>query len=177
MISSDLQQSNLASWITTSYLLTSTAIQPLYGRFSDIFGRRACLLMATAVFGLGCLGCACSTDMTTLIMMRALAGLGGGGLMTMSKFICLGSYIETCSAVGCMWLRSVIAQKQQQSSIQTSFPRSSEASTKLSRISSMAQALYAVQPSAVCFLTQSDGASVSLDKFPWPWLACALRQR
>ncbi|KAF5700613.1 multidrug efflux transporter (Eurofung) [Fusarium globosum] len=84
VISSDLQQSNLASWISTSYLLTSTAIQPLYGRFSDIFGRRACLLMATAVFGLGCLGCACSTDMTTLIMMKALAGLGGGGLMTMN---------------------------------------------------------------------------------------------
>ncbi|KAF5710532.1 multidrug efflux transporter (Eurofung) [Fusarium mundagurra] len=84
VISSDLQQSNLAAWITTSYLLTSTAIQPLYGRFSDIFGRRACLLMATAVFGLGCLGCACSTDMTTLIMMRALTGLGGGGLMTMN---------------------------------------------------------------------------------------------
>ncbi|KAF4337734.1 multidrug efflux transporter (Eurofung) [Fusarium beomiforme] len=39
VISSELQQSNLASWITTSYLLTSTAIQPLYGRFSDIFGR------------------------------------------------------------------------------------------------------------------------------------------
>ncbi|KAG9497539.1 hypothetical protein J7337_010400 [Fusarium musae] len=83
VISSDLQQSNLASWITTSYILTSTAIQPLYGRFSDILGRRACLLMATAVFGLGCLGCACSTNMATLIMMRALTGLGGGGLMTM----------------------------------------------------------------------------------------------
>ncbi|KAF4988778.1 hypothetical protein FGRMN_9572 [Fusarium graminum] len=87
VVSSELQHADLASWITTSYLLTSTAIQPLYGRFSDIFGRRACLLLATAVFGLGCLGCACSPDMITLIVMRAVTGLGGGGLMTMTTII------------------------------------------------------------------------------------------
>lgn len=87
LISSELQHSSLASWITTSYLLTSTAVMPLYGRFSDIFGRRACLLCATATFGLGCLGCAVSRDMISLIVMRALTGLGGGGLMTMGKFL------------------------------------------------------------------------------------------
>ncbi|KAM0433399.1 hypothetical protein ACHAPT_004277 [Fusarium lateritium] len=87
LISSEMQYSNLASWITTAYLLTSTAAQPLYGRFSDIFGRRVCLLFATALFGMGCLGCAVSQDMISLIAMRALAGLGGGGLMTMTTII------------------------------------------------------------------------------------------
>ncbi|RSL90558.1 hypothetical protein CDV31_015655 [Fusarium ambrosium] len=87
VISSELQLSWLASWITTSYLLTSTASQPLYGRFSDAFGRRACVLFATALFGLGCLGCAISPTMICLIIMRAIAGLGGGGLMTMTTII------------------------------------------------------------------------------------------
>lgn len=84
-ISSHFGASSFASWITTSYLLTSTAVQPLYGRFSDIFGRRICLLLAAAAFGLGCLGCAVATDVIMLDLMRALAGIGGGGLMTMSE--------------------------------------------------------------------------------------------
>ncbi|KAH7041591.1 major facilitator superfamily domain-containing protein [Microdochium trichocladiopsis] len=87
IISSEFHRSDLASWITTSYLLASTAVQPLYGRFSDVFGRRACLLFATASFGLGCLGCALSANMGSLIFMRAVTGLGGGGLMTMSTII------------------------------------------------------------------------------------------
>lgn len=85
LISSQFQSSNLASWITTSYLVTSTALQPLYGRFSDIFGRRVCLMIATTLFGVGCLGCALSPDLTTLIIMRGITGAGGGGLMTMGE--------------------------------------------------------------------------------------------
>jgi MFS family permease len=87
VISSEFMSSNLASWITTSYLVTSTALQPLYGRFSDIFGRRVCLFVATTLFGLGCLGCALSPDLVTLNLMRALTGIGGGGLMTMGKHL------------------------------------------------------------------------------------------
>jgi MFS family permease len=85
VISSEFHGSNLASWITTAYLVTSTALQPLYGRFSDIFGRRLCLFVATILFGLGCFGCAVSPDLGMLILMRAVTGMGGGGLMTMGK--------------------------------------------------------------------------------------------
>lgn len=87
VITSEFQSANLASWISTSYLVTTTALQPLYGRLSDIVGRRACLLAATTLFGLGCLGCALSPDLGMLIAMRALAGAGGGGLMTMATII------------------------------------------------------------------------------------------
>jgi MFS family permease len=86
LISSKMMHARLASWITTSYLVTSTAVQPLYGRFSDIYGRRACLLFATALFGLGCLGCSLSPDIASLIIARGVAGVGGGGLMTMCEF-------------------------------------------------------------------------------------------
>src|SRR6267154_2535270 len=57
VIGSDFNAANTVSWITTSYLITTTAFQPLYGRFSDILGRRACFFIATIAFSLGCLGC------------------------------------------------------------------------------------------------------------------------
>lgn len=77
---SDLNALNSTSWISTSYFLTLTAFQPLYGRLSDIFGRRECLLFAYTVFGLGCLGCGLSRDIAELCASRAVAGLGGGGM-------------------------------------------------------------------------------------------------
>lgn len=83
VISSEFNAANTASWLTTSYLITSTAFQPLYGRFSDILGRRACFFTATITFMTGCLGCAIARDVVFLNIMRALTGIGGGGLMTM----------------------------------------------------------------------------------------------
>lgn len=62
------------------YFLTLTSFQPLYGKLSDIFGRKACLLFAYAVFGLGCLGCGLAQSMTQLCIARAFAGIGGGGM-------------------------------------------------------------------------------------------------
>ncbi|EPE06733.1 major facilitator superfamily transporter [Ophiostoma piceae UAMH 11346] len=87
VISSNFGAANAASWLTTSYLVTSTAFQPLYGRVSDLVGRRACFLVSTAIFAVGCLGCAAAPDMFTLNCMRALAGLGGSGLMTMATIV------------------------------------------------------------------------------------------
>ncbi|KAK5168202.1 uncharacterized protein LTR77_006771 [Saxophila tyrrhenica] len=87
IISSDFDAANTASWITTSYLITSTAFQPLYGRFSDIFGRRACFFTATNTFALGCLGCGLASNVALLNVMRALTGFGGGGLMTMATIV------------------------------------------------------------------------------------------
>ncbi|KAK4959336.1 hypothetical protein LTR10_004140 [Elasticomyces elasticus] len=87
IISSDFDAANTASWLTTSYLVTSTAFQPLYGRFSDIFGRRICFFVATTTFAIGCLGCGLAQDIITLDVFRAITGFGGGGLMTMATII------------------------------------------------------------------------------------------
>lgn len=87
IISSDFDAANTASWLTTSYLVTSTAFQPLYGRVSDIFGRRVCFFISTITFALGCLGCGVAQDIVLLNCMRALTGFGGGGLMTMATIV------------------------------------------------------------------------------------------
>ncbi|KAI1073795.1 major facilitator superfamily domain-containing protein [Whalleya microplaca] len=87
VISSEFDATNTASWLTTSYLITSTAFQPLYGRVSDIFGRRICFSISTFTFALGCLGCGVANDIILLNCMRALAGFGGGGLMTMATIV------------------------------------------------------------------------------------------
>ncbi|TDZ27330.1 putative transporter [Colletotrichum spinosum] len=87
VISSEFDAANTASWLTTSYLVTSTAFQPLYGRFSDIFGRRVCFFVSSVTFGLGCLGCGLAGDVVLLNCMRALTGFGGGGLMTMATIV------------------------------------------------------------------------------------------
>ena len=86
VISSEFDAANTASWLTTSYLITSTAFQPLYGRVSDIFGRRICFFISTVTFAIGCFGCGVAGDIVLLNCMRALTGFGGGGLMTMGMF-------------------------------------------------------------------------------------------
>ncbi|OAA45315.1 major facilitator superfamily transporter [Beauveria brongniartii RCEF 3172] len=87
VISSEFGAANKASWLTTSYLITSAAFQPLYGRVSDIFGRRMCFFISSVAFAIGCLGCGLAPTILTLICMRALAGIGGAGLMTMATII------------------------------------------------------------------------------------------
>lgn len=76
----DLDALDSVSWIATAYFLTLTSCQPLYGKLSDIFGRKECLLFAYAVFGLGCLGCGLARSMLQLCVARAVAGVGGGGM-------------------------------------------------------------------------------------------------
>ena len=56
-IGSELHALSSTSWIATAYFLTLTSFQPLYGKLSDIFGRKPCLLFGYTIFGLGCLGC------------------------------------------------------------------------------------------------------------------------
>ncbi|KXX73634.1 Vacuolar basic amino acid transporter 2 [Madurella mycetomatis] len=87
VISSEFNAANTASWLTTSYLVTSTAFQPLYGRVSDIFGRRICFFISSITFALGCLGCGIADEIVFLNCMRALTGFGGGGLMTMATIV------------------------------------------------------------------------------------------
>lgn len=75
------------AWITTGYLLASTIVMPIYGKFGDVIGRRTLFLVAIALFTLASLGCAMSTDFWQFVVFRALQGLGGGGLMILSQAI------------------------------------------------------------------------------------------
>src|SRR3954471_10221101 len=74
-------------WLITIYLLASTAIVPLYGKVSDIYGRQFALRIAIAFYMLGSLACALAPSMLTLILGRALHGLGGGGLASMGAIV------------------------------------------------------------------------------------------
>lgn len=75
------------SWVVTAYLLTATAVTPLYGKLSDIHGRRAVLATGVVIFVLGSLACALAPNMTMLILGRGLQGLGGGGLISLAQTI------------------------------------------------------------------------------------------
>lgn len=74
-------------WITTAYLLATTIVMPIYGKFGDVLGRRRLFLVAIALFTLASIGCAFATDFWTFVVFRALQGLGGGGLMILSQAI------------------------------------------------------------------------------------------
>ncbi len=75
---------NHYSWVVTAYLLASTASTPLYGKVSDLYGRRPVLMFAIGAFTLGSLLAGASQNMTELILTRGLQGLGAGGLMTLA---------------------------------------------------------------------------------------------
>lgn len=68
-------------------MLTSTALQPVYGRLSDIFGRKSVLLGSLIIFLFGSLACALAQTMIQLIIFRAIQGLGGGGILTLAMII------------------------------------------------------------------------------------------
>src|SRR5215210_6423781 len=72
--------SNL-SWVITAYLLASTAVAPVFGTLSDIYGRRAMIITALSLFIAGSVLCALAPNMPALIVGRGLQGLGGGGIM------------------------------------------------------------------------------------------------
>jgi len=78
-------KSNQASYIGTAYLLSVCCFTPLYGRLSDILGRRGAMLLALALFGAGTISCGLAPSMEALIAARAVAGMGGGGIMTVAS--------------------------------------------------------------------------------------------
>lgn len=75
------------SWVVTAYLLTGTTVTPLYGKLSDIHGRRVMMMIAIGLFVAGSIACALAPSMTALVLGRALQGLGGGGLMALAQTI------------------------------------------------------------------------------------------
>src|SRR5262250_1896991 len=70
------------SWVVTAYLLAVTATTPLFGKLSDIYGRRVVLLWAIGIFIGGSIACAMAPTIWILVFARALQGIGGGGLLT-----------------------------------------------------------------------------------------------
>jgi len=74
-------------WLITAYLIASTALTPLYGKFADIHGRRAAMLIGLAVYMIGSLISAASPNMLMLICGRVVQGCGAGGLTVTANMV------------------------------------------------------------------------------------------
>jgi EmrB/QacA subfamily drug resistance transporter len=81
------------TWVVTAYLLTSTASTPLYGKISDLYGRRVVFQFAIVTFLIGSFASGAATSMNQLIIFRALQGLGAGGLMALT-FVIIGDVVS-----------------------------------------------------------------------------------
>ncbi|MEV6345104.1 MDR family MFS transporter [Actinoplanes sp. NPDC051851] len=86
-IADDLNGFNLQAWATTAFLITSTISTPLYGKLSDLYGRRPFFLFAIGIFIVGSFLCGLSGNMYQLAAFRAIQGIGAGGLMSLALAI------------------------------------------------------------------------------------------
>src|SRR4051794_29552005 len=86
-IADDLNGLSVQAWVTTAYLITSTIATPLYGKLSDIYGRKKFFIAAISIFILGSMLCTLATSMYSLAAYRAFQGLGAGGLFTLALAI------------------------------------------------------------------------------------------
>lgn len=86
-VGASLGSQDFLSWVISAYLLTSTASTPLYGKVSDIVGRRPTLYAALAIFTFGSVCCALANSMTVLVIARAIQGMGGGGLVVLAQTV------------------------------------------------------------------------------------------
>jgi MFS family permease len=86
-IGNDLHDVEHLPWVVTAYLLSGTAVTPLYGKFADVIGRRTTMMTAIGIFLVGSILSAIAPTMWFLIAARFLQGLGGGGLIALSQTI------------------------------------------------------------------------------------------
>ena len=86
-IGDDLHGLSLQAWVTTAYLITSTITTPLYGKLSDIYGRKPFFLTAIIIFLTGSALSSFATSMYSLAIFRAIQGIGAGGLFTLALAI------------------------------------------------------------------------------------------
>ncbi|KAF8624801.1 hypothetical protein AX15_005690 [Amanita polypyramis BW_CC] len=102
------------TWVGVAYLLTQTAFQPLYGRVSDLVGRKVVLFASIAIFALGSLLCGMAKNIIWLISARALAGIGGGGIVNSvwvvtSEIVDIENRAKWSQALSLTWCCSAIA--------------------------------------------------------------------
>ncbi len=86
-IADDLHGFSLQVWATTAFLITSTISTPLYGKLSDMYGRKPFILFAISIFIVGSMLCGLSQSMYELAAFRAIQGIGAGGLFSLSLAI------------------------------------------------------------------------------------------
>jgi EmrB/QacA subfamily drug resistance transporter len=86
-IGRDLDDFENLPWVVTAFLLTSTAVAPLYGKLSDIHGRRTMLMAGLGLFTAGSVMCALAPNMLILSLGRAVQGIGGGGIMPLVQTV------------------------------------------------------------------------------------------
>ncbi|KAI8147844.1 major facilitator superfamily domain-containing protein [Fennellomyces sp. T-0311] len=86
-IGSEFEAMPISSWVINSYMLTFDAFQPLFSKFSDIFGRKAIIMLGLAMFLLGSVLCGVSKTMVMLIVCRAIQGIGAAGITAMVYII------------------------------------------------------------------------------------------
>ncbi len=86
-ITSELGGLDKLAWVVTAYLVTATAATPLWGKISDLYGRRLIFQIAISIFLIGSMACGLAQDITQLIGFRALQGIGGGGLFSIALAI------------------------------------------------------------------------------------------
>ncbi|KAI9572725.1 major facilitator superfamily domain-containing protein [Boletus coccyginus] len=114
-ITSDLSASQSQyTWVAVAYMLTQTACQPLYGKVSDLVGRKNVMYTSMVIFALGSLLCGAAKSIVGLILARALAGVGGGGIVN-SVWVITSEIVEPKSrakwsqALSVTWSCSAIA--------------------------------------------------------------------
>lgn len=87
VITSHFQAANAASWLSTAFLLTSTAFQPLLGRLSDAMGRKPLFVTSLGIFVVATAWCAAAGSIESFVAARAVCGLGAGGSITLGSII------------------------------------------------------------------------------------------
>ena len=85
IITSYFRASNSASWLSTAFMLTSAALQPIFGRMSDMFGRRPVYMTALLIFAVGTGLCAGARSIGEFIAGRAICGMGAGAMISMVR--------------------------------------------------------------------------------------------
>ena len=86
-ISSEFHSLGLLAWLATAYLIANAACQPIAGRLTDIFGRRLGLALSNVLFAVGNLLCGLATNQYVMILGRVVAGIGGGGMISIATFL------------------------------------------------------------------------------------------
>jgi hypothetical protein len=85
IITSYFNASNYASWLSTAFMLTSSSLQPMFGRMSDMFGRKPIYLAALLIFCIGTAWCAIAQSIGGFIIGRAVCGVGAGAMISLVR--------------------------------------------------------------------------------------------